>query len=150
MRIDHRLVHPKFQPYLDRFILRSVANSLQCSIAKRDLEITHREVMARAARKKLTRKVGGVITVRDLRARVTKRVETEVEKARRALDRAETAELKKENARKAAQNQSDVVELSVDVETLRTLSRWALTSGGCRTIFGRGRHDCVLVEFTCK
>ncbi len=40
--------------------------------------------------------------IRDVRAKVTKRVETEVEKARRALERAEAAELKKENARIAA------------------------------------------------
>ena len=105
MRRDQRFVHPKFQPYLDRFIRGSVTNSLRCSIAERDLEITHREAIARAARKKLTGRVsqkGGVITVRDVRAKVTKRVETEVEKARRALERAEAAELKKENARIAA------------------------------------------------
>ena len=105
MKRDQRLVHPKFQPYLDRFIRGSVTNSLRCSIAERDLEITHREAIARAARKKLTGRVaqkGGVITVRDVRAKVTKRVETEVEKARRALERAEAAELKKENARIAA------------------------------------------------
>ena len=35
-------------------------------------------------------------------AKVTKRVDTEVEKARRALDRGEAVELKKENARTAA------------------------------------------------
>lgn len=34
-----------------------------------------------------------------MRAKITKRVETEFEKARRALDRAEAGELKKENAR---------------------------------------------------
>ena len=45
---------------------------------------------------------GGVITVRDVRAKITKRAETEVEKARRALERAEAAELKKENSRIAA------------------------------------------------
>ena len=105
MKKDHRLVHPKFRPYLDRFIRGSVSNSLRCSIAERDLEITYIEAIARAARKKLTGRVaqkGGVITVRDVRAKVTKRAETEVEKARKVLDRAEAAELKKENARIAA------------------------------------------------
>ena len=105
MRKDQRLVHTKFQPYLDRFIRGSVTNSLRGSIAERDLEITHREAIARAARKKLTGRVaqkGGVITVRDVRAKVTKRAETEVEKARRALERAEAAELKKENSMIAA------------------------------------------------
>lgn len=51
------------------------------TIAKRDLEITYHEAIARAACKKLTGKVvqkGGDITVRDMRAKVTKRVETEV------------------------------------------------------------------------
>ena len=59
-----------------------------------------------AAREKLTGRVaqkGGVITVRDVRAKVTKRAETEVEKAKEALDQAEVAELKKENAMIAAQ-----------------------------------------------
>lgn len=42
---DHQLVHSKFWPYLDRFISRSVSNSLQCFIAKRDLEITYSEVL---------------------------------------------------------------------------------------------------------
>ena len=63
---DQRLVHPKFQPYLDRFIHGSVTNSLQCSITERNLEITHHEAIARAVRKKLTGRVAqkeGVITV---------------------------------------------------------------------------------------
>ncbi len=51
---DHRLVNLKFWPYLDRFICGSVSNFLQCSIAERDLEITHSEAIARAACKKLT------------------------------------------------------------------------------------------------
>lgn len=38
-----------------------------------------------------------------MRAQVTKRAESEVEKARKALDRAEAAELKKKNARIVAQ-----------------------------------------------
>ena len=105
MRRDQRLVHSKFQPYLQRFIRGSVTNSLQCSIAERNPEITHREAIVRAARKKLTERVvqkGGVIKVLDVRAKVTKRVETKVEKARRALEQVEAMELKKENARIAA------------------------------------------------
>ncbi len=106
MKNDHRLVHPKFPPYLDRFICGSVSNSLRCFITERDLKITYNEAIARAARKKLIGRVaqkGKLITVRDVQAKVTKRAENEVEKARRALDRAEAAELKKENARIAAQ-----------------------------------------------
>ena len=105
MKRDQRLVHPKFQPYLNRFIRGSVTNSLRCSIAEHDLEITHCEAITRAARKKLTGRVvqkGGVITVRDVRAKVTRKEETEVEKARKALERAEVAELKKENTKIAA------------------------------------------------
>ncbi len=96
----------KFRPYVDRFIRDSVFKSLRCSIAKRNLEITYSEVITRAARKKLK---GGaarkekVITVRDVRAKVTKQAESEIEKVRRALYRAEAAELKKKNTRIAAQ-----------------------------------------------
>ncbi len=57
MKIDQWLVYPKFQPYLDRFIRRSVTNSLRCSIAEYNLEITHCEAIARVAQKKLTGKV---------------------------------------------------------------------------------------------
>ncbi len=57
MKKDHRLVHPKFWPYLDRFIPGSVSNSLRCFIAERDLEITYSEAITRAARKKLTSRV---------------------------------------------------------------------------------------------
>ncbi len=67
MKRDQRLVYPKSQPYLDRFIRGSVTNSLRCSIAERDLEITHREAIARAARKNFTGRVaqkGEVITLR--------------------------------------------------------------------------------------
>lgn len=66
MKKDHRLVHPKFRPYLDRFIRGLVSNSLRCSIAECNLEITYSEAMTRAARKKLTGRVaqkGGVITI---------------------------------------------------------------------------------------
>ena len=62
-------------------------------------------VIARASQKNYRKGCAErkVITVRDMRAKVTKRAETEVERARKALDRAEAAELKKENARIAAQ-----------------------------------------------
>ena len=156
MKKDHRLVHPKLQPYLDRFIRGSVSNSLRCSIAEPNLEITHREAIARAARKKLTGRVaqnGGVITVRDMRAKITKRVETEVEKAKRALDRAEAAELKNENARIAAQKKlwkqlhrelkaylkarPALANLLVKKNRFcGPLSRGEPTSGWCRTTFG--------------
>ena len=66
MKRDQRLVHPKFQPYLDWFICGSVTNSLRCSITERNLKITHCEAIARVAQKKLTGRIaqkGEVITV---------------------------------------------------------------------------------------
>ncbi len=86
MKKNHRLVHPKFRPYPDRFIHGLVSNSLQCLIAKHDLEITYSEAIARMARKKLTNRVAqkrGLISVGDVEANVTKQAESEVEKARR-------------------------------------------------------------------
>ncbi len=59
MRRAHRLVHHKFQPYLIGFVRVSVTNSPRCSIAERDVEITHREAVAGTAHTKLK----GVITV---------------------------------------------------------------------------------------
>ena len=50
---------PKFQPYLIGFARVSVTNSLRCSIAERDVEITHREAVAGTTHTKLT----GVIRV---------------------------------------------------------------------------------------
>ena len=52
--------------------------------------------------KKLTGRVAQkkrVITVQDLCAKITRREETEIKKARKALEQAEVAELKKENTR---------------------------------------------------
>ncbi len=82
-------MHPKFRFYLDRFIRGSVSNSLRCSIAERDLEIKYSEAIANAARKKLTGRVvqkRRVITVWDVQAKTTKQAESEVEKAKKALD----------------------------------------------------------------
>ena len=59
-------MHFKFRPYLDRFIRGFVTNSLRYFIAERDLEITYREAIALAARKKLIGRVAQkrvVITV---------------------------------------------------------------------------------------
>ena len=89
MKQNERLVNRKFRPYLERFIRGSVTNAINRIIAERDLEITHREAMAQAARKKLTGKIaqkGKVILVRDVRSRIAKRNANEVEKAREALE----------------------------------------------------------------
>lgn len=52
-----QLVHHKFQPYLNRFICCFVFNSLQCFIAKHNLEITYCEAITEIAYKKPTKKV---------------------------------------------------------------------------------------------
>ena len=86
---DQRLVYPKVQPYLDQFICSSVTNSFWASIAERNLEIIYRKAIARVAQKKLMDRVaqkGGVITIWDVCAKITRREETEVEKARKALE----------------------------------------------------------------
>ena len=98
MKQNERLVNRKFRPYLERFIQSSVTNAINRIIAERDLEITHREAIAQAARKKLTGKIAqkrGVILVRDVYVRITKRNANEVKKARKALEQAEAAEARK-------------------------------------------------------
>lgn len=100
MKKDCQLLHLKFQPYYDKFICGSVSNSFQCFIAKWDLEITHCKAIIWVARRKLTEKVAQkkeTITIWDMRVKVTKRVETKIEKAKRDLDWAKTVELKKKN-----------------------------------------------------
>ena len=80
-------MHPKFQPYHGRFIRSSVTNSRQYSIAG-DLEVTYHEAIARTACQQLAGRVaqkGREITVWDVWANVSKRAETEVEKAKKAF-----------------------------------------------------------------
>ncbi len=98
---NERLIDRKFRPYLERFIRGSVTNTINRIIAGRDLEITHREAMARAACKKLAGKIAQkrkVILMRDVYARIAKRNANEVEKAQKALERAEAAEARKKKA----------------------------------------------------
>ena len=98
---DKRLVHRKFRPHLERFICGSLTSAFTHYLLDRDLDATYKEAAARAARKKLTGRVaqkGGVITVREVRGRITKRAEDEVEKARNALKRAGIAAEKKAKA----------------------------------------------------
>ena len=106
MKQNEWLVNRKLRPYLEQFIRGSVTNAINRIIAERDLEIIHQEAIARAACKKLTGKIaqkGKVILVRDVPARIAKRNATEVEKARKALERAEAAEARKEKAWLATQ-----------------------------------------------
>lgn len=62
------------------------------------MEIIYYKIIAQAACKKLIGRVTQkrrVITVQDICTKVIKRVKTEVEKARRALEQAEALKLKK-------------------------------------------------------
>lgn len=82
-------MYPKFQPYLDRFIWDSIINFLQYFIAKQNLKITYSKTIVQAACKKLINRIAQkreVITVWDVHVKVIKRMETKVEKARKALD----------------------------------------------------------------
>ena len=57
MKRDQRLVHSKFQPYLDWLIRGSITNFLRFSIVERNLEITNCKTIARMTQKKLTGRV---------------------------------------------------------------------------------------------
>ena len=68
-------------------------------ISERDLRASQVLFIAKAARRKLDGKVaqkGGVITVRDVRAKVTKRTQNEVEKIKQAYERVVLAAEKKQ------------------------------------------------------
>lgn len=122
------LLHLKFWPYFDRFICGLVFYFFWWSITERNLKIIYREDITCPARKKLTGKVvqkAGVITVRDVWVKVTKQAETEVQKAKKALDRVEAAVLKKKNARMTVQKKLQKQlhkELKVYLKVLPTLA----------------------------
>ncbi len=98
---DKRLVHWKFQPHLKQFIRGSFTNAFTHLLLDRDLDATYKEAAACAAQKKLTGRVAkkeGMFIMREIRGRITKRAEDEVEKARNALRQAEIAAEKKAKA----------------------------------------------------
>lgn len=100
MKRDPQLIYLKFHLYLNWFICDSVINFFWCFIVGHNLKIIYYEAIAHATQKKLIGKVtqkGEVIIVWDIRAKVTKKEETEVEKTKKALEWVETAKLKKEN-----------------------------------------------------
>ncbi len=81
---DERLVHRKFRPHLERFIRGFLTNAFTHYLFDRDLAATYKEAAANSAQKKLTGRVaqkGGVVTVHEIRRRITKQAEDEVEKA---------------------------------------------------------------------
>ncbi|MCJ1347006.1 hypothetical protein MMC31_005226 [Peltigera leucophlebia] len=99
---DKRLVHRKFQPHLERFIRCFHTSAFTHHLLDRDLDATYKEAAARAAQKRLTGRIaqkGGVITMREIKGRITKQAKDEVQKARNALRRAEIATEKKAKAR---------------------------------------------------
>ena len=78
-----------YRLHVDRFFKGAMASAHAQQLAERDLLTSVRASIAKVARKKLAGTVaqsGGVITVRDVRAKVTKRHEDEVEKAQKVLD----------------------------------------------------------------
>ncbi|MCJ1464997.1 hypothetical protein MMC07_003612 [Pseudocyphellaria aurata] len=88
-----------FHVHVDRFMRRSIASAYSCQIAERDLIASYSQAAARTARKKFDGKVaqkGGVITVRDIRAKVTKRADDDVEKAMQVLERAAAVDKKRQ------------------------------------------------------
>ncbi len=106
---DKRLVHRKFRPHLERFIRGSLTSAFTLYLLDQDLDAAYKEAAARVAQKKLTGRVakkGGVITVCEIRGRITKKAEDEVEKARNALRRAEIAAEKKAKAEINAQKRT--------------------------------------------
>lgn len=89
IRKNQWLLYSKFQPYFDRFIWSSINNFCQSSDVKRDFKITHSKAIVQGVCKKLIDRViqrRKVITVQDMYTKVTKRVETEIKKARKALN----------------------------------------------------------------
>lgn len=98
--------------HLEKLIRGSLTSAFTHYFLDWDLDIAYKEAAAaRAARKKkVTGQIaqkGDVIIVREVRGRIAKQAEDEVEKARNALRRAEIAAEKKEkaevNARKKRQ-----------------------------------------------
>lgn len=99
------------------------------AISKSHIARLLREWLAKNLQEKLLTKEGSLQS-EICAQRLQKIVETaEVEKARRASDRVEAAELKKENARIAA------------LKKLWKQLHKELKAGGCRITFGGDRHD---------
>ena len=79
----------------------ALASAHSLEISNRDLELIHRTAVSKAARKKLdgrVTQVGGVISVRDVRAKVSKHEEDELAKATKVYEKALGAEQKRQQA----------------------------------------------------
>ena len=95
------VVDKDFQIHVERFIKGSITTAHTLQITERDLLSTRKEAIDKAKRKALKGNVvqkGGVITIKDIRARQVTRMENEVEKHRKALIRAENKEKRDQEA----------------------------------------------------
>ena len=96
--IESRDIDDYTKRQLRRFIKGSISNGDSRTLSERDLAAVHKEAVSKAARKRLDGRVaqsGGVITVRDVRAKATKRKEDELEKAEKLYERLKAAEDKR-------------------------------------------------------
>ena len=95
-----QVIDKDFQVHVERFIKGSITSAHTLQITERDLLATRQEAVARVKRKVLKGNVaqkGGVITVKEVRRKTVTRMDSEVEKQKRALTRAENKE-KREQA----------------------------------------------------
>ena len=98
---DNHAVKKPFQKHLSRLVKGALASAHALEISDRDLELIHRTAVSKAARKKLdgrVAQVGGVISVRDVRAKASKHEEDELAKATRVYEKALGAEQKRQQA----------------------------------------------------
>ena len=97
----YNVLNAEWDCHVERFVKGSISSAHARQISERDLRANQMLSIAKTARRKLDGKVaqkGGVITVRDVRAKVTKRTQNEVEKTKQAYERAVLAAEKKQLA----------------------------------------------------
>ena len=98
---NQSIIDKGFQLHVERFIKGSITSAHARQLSERDLQITRKEAVSKATRKRLNGNVaqkGGVISVGDVRRKAVERVETEVEKAERTLLRTQGRAEQKEAA----------------------------------------------------
>ena len=99
---DKRLVHRKFQSYLEHFIRGLLTSAFNHYHLDRDLNAIYKEKAARTAQKTIPRLAAQkrrVITLLEIRGRTIKQAENNVEKTRNALRQTEIAVEKKAKAK---------------------------------------------------
>ena len=98
---DNHAIKKPFQRHISRLVKGALVSAHSLGISNRDLELIHRTAVSKAVRKKLDGKVaqvGGVISVRDVRAKALKHDDDELAKATKVYEKALAAEQKKEQA----------------------------------------------------